>query len=248
MNNSAKLILLAVSGLLLASCAQRQYQPTAGEIQRNNSVQIENSAQSRLRQCTETAEAIPEVGANAKLVDSQVLNLKVDSPNRLELMTSEARITEVQKKALLAYLAATQSCRTGIKNDLSQIPPLFTLIDVYQGEMEILYARLISRKVTIGEANQQRAQLFSKLRTDYSAATQNLNSQFNSQISQELQARQQEDSQRRALAAQYLMNQQAIQSQQNIANQQRLQNQMNQNRPVTTNCNRFGNQVNCTSY
>lgn len=248
MNKSTKLAFLALSTLLLASCAQRQYQPTATQMQRDNLVQIENAAQKQYFNCVGSARVNPEIAPSYKIVDEQVIYQNPDSPSKLNLMASNAKITEPQKKALLTYLGAVRPCRTAAISDLKSLPTLAVLHENYQGDMDILYSKLISKKITIGEANQQTAQIFAKLKVDYTAATQNINNQYSSQINQELQARQQEESQRRAIAAQYMMNQQAIQAQQNIANQQNLQNQMNLNKPVTTNCNRVGNQVNCTSY
>lgn len=248
MNKMEKIALFALSTLLLTSCAQRQYQPTAGEIQRGNSVQTENLAIKTYNSCFESAMTRPDIAPSYKIVDEQVAFQVFNSPNKLALMSSAAKITEPQKKALLTFLGAIQSCRTGVVSDLRSLPTLAVIYENYQGDLDILYSKLISKKITIGEANQQKSQLFSKLKADYTTATQNLNNQYNSQINQEMQARQQEDAQRRAIAAQYMMNQQAIQAQQNIANQQRLQNQINQNKSITTNCNRFGNQVNCTSY
>ena len=75
-----------------------------------------------------------------------------------------------------------------------------------------------------------------KLKSEYANGIAAMNNQYYQQVNQENQARQAEDMQRRAIAAQYLMNMQNINAAQ----------QMN-NRPVTTNCNRFGNQVNCTT-
>lgn len=251
---------LVVSLLALVGCVQRPYIPqmTPAQSARENSVNAVNGAMSRVSACSEgLRETKPafdgdkrdlSLAPSVNLVDKDVLFAKDDSPNKVALMSSSAKISPAQKKALLDYIQANQKCRAIIKNELSGYPALVTIYENYYGDIDILYSKLISREITIGDANRQKAQLLSKLKTDYASVTGAMNDRFNAQINQEVQAAQADAAQRRAIAAQYLMNQQQIQSQQNIANQQNLQNQINQNKPVTTNCNRYGNQVNCTSY
>lgn len=245
--NAMKFLIAVASMSILTACAPWQYQLTPAEAAMDRTSKTHESAQIRNEACFASALANPEIAPSYKIVEEQIIFTRLDSQNKLSLMSSNAKITEPQKKALLTFLTAVRPCQNEIINDLKTIPSLSAILSNYDGDLDILYSNLISQKITIGEANQQKSKLVSKRRTDYAAAIQNLNNQLYTQINQESQA----NNQRRAVAAQFLMNQQAINAQQNLQyqqNQQNLLNQMNQNNPVTTRCNLFGNQVNCTSY
>lgn len=245
--------LLLVTAGLLAGCIQRPYVPQMSPAQSNMEARKSQlvSAQAILKSCGErlrNPDLNRKVAQSFAIVDNSVFFEKEDSPNKLTLMSSDAKITESQKKALLEVVTASQECRAGMKENLASFPVLLPVYENFYGEMDIVYANLISKKTTIGQANQEKAKLMSKSKTDYANGINSMNNQYSQQINQENQARQAEDMQRRAIAAQYLMNQQSINAAQQMNNQNQLNNQINSNKPVTTNCNKFGNQVNCTSY
>lgn len=246
MNKCKKIFSITVCLVGISGCAQHQYVPTQSEINKNNSINTVNAAQVNLKTCQDGVRGSgqnPKTLAAIEIVDKQVIYANADSPNKLELMSSTAKINDKQKNALLESISAFQKCREGIKSDLRSFQTLAVTYENFYGEMDIVYAQLISKKITIGDANTQKSQLALKAKTAYTTATSNLDNQYNSAINQEQQARQAEEMQRRALATQYLMNQQAISAQQQI-NQQ---NQINNNRPVNTNCYKIGNSVNCTT-
>ena len=210
-----------------------------------------SSAQSRFKTCTENLrnpDVNKKIASSVAIVDNEIFFQKDDSPNKVTLMASNTKLSETQKKALLELISASQECRNGIKQGLASFPALLPAYENFYGEMDIVYANLISKKITIGQANQEKAKLTAKAKTDYANGIASMDNQFRQQHNQEMQARQAEDMQRRAIAAQYLMNQQSINAAQQMNNQNQLNNQIMNNKPVTTNCNKFGNQVNCTSY
>jgi hypothetical protein len=245
-------LLLVMSGLL-AGCIQRPYIPQMSPAQSNMEArksQLE-SALGNLKSCGErirNPELNKKTAQSFVIVANSVFFDKDDSPNKITLMSSDAKITEPQKKALLEVVTASQECRSIIKEGLRSFPALSPSYDNFYGEMDIVYANLLSKKITIGQANQEKSKLVAKAKAEYMNGISAMNNQYGQQVNQENQARQAEDMQRRAIAAQYLMNQQSINAAQQMNNQNQLNNQINNNKPVTTNCNRFGNQVNCTSY
>lgn len=248
-----KILSSLICSIIIAGCVQRPYVPqmsqAQSEVERKKN--LLDSGQARFKACTENlrnTDSNKKLASSVALVDNEVLFREDNSPNKVALMSSNAKITETQKKALLELISASQECRNLVRQSLSSFPALLPSYENFYGEMDIVYANLISKKITIGQANQEKAKLLAKAKSEYASGISSMDNQFRQQHNQEMQARQAEDMQRRAIAAQYLMNQQQIQSQQNIANQQMLQNQINSNKPVTTNCNRYGNQVNCTSY
>ncbi|MBT8562014.1 hypothetical protein G6717_05460 [Polynucleobacter paneuropaeus] len=242
--------------LAFSGCAQHQYNsvtptqgynsvtPTQGQYQSlQNTVRDAERSSKVCNENLRSSEINPESASAVNLVDKQVLFVKDDSANKVELMASSAKITDVQKKALLQYVSAQQFCRNALKRDMQSVPTLLVSFENYFGDMDIVYAKLISKQITIGQANQEKARLIAKVKSDYSTAAQGLDSRYTQQINQEAQAAQAKAAQRRAIAAQYIMNQQNINAQQ----QMNYQNQLNNNRPVNTTCSKYGNQVNCTS-
>lgn len=240
--------LLLIATSLMSGCMQRnnlpQMSPAQSEMEYKKS--IINAYQVESKKCQDNlrnSDTNKKVASAVNIVDSDVLFVRDDSPNKISLMSSNAKISEPQKKALLEYLSANQECRNIVKERLHSFQALSLSYENFFGEMDIVYANLISKKITIGQANQERAKLMTKGKTDYANGIAALNNQYSQQINQENQVRQAEDMQRRAIASQYLMNLQNINAQQQI----NYQNQLNNNRPVNTNCTRYGNQVNCTS-
>lgn len=245
-------LLLVITGLLVG-CVQRPYIPQMSPAQSNMEARKSqlSSAQGIYKSCGErlrNPDLNKKLAQSYVIVDNSILFDGEDSPNKLTLMSSDAKITEPQKKALLEAVTASQECRTGLKQNMASFPALLPAYENFFGEMDIVYANLLTKKITIGQANQEKAKLAAKAKTEYMNGISAMNNQYSQQVNQENQARQAEDMQRRAIAAQYLMNQQSINAAQQMNNQNQLNNQINNNKPVTTNCNRFGNQVNCTSY
>jgi hypothetical protein len=81
------------------------------------------SAQSNFNTCTENLRnpnINKKVAASTVIVDNEVFFRKDDSPNKVTLMSSNAKITETQKKALLDLISASQECRNGIKQGLAR--------------------------------------------------------------------------------------------------------------------------------
>lgn len=249
-NNLAVIIL----SVIVAGCTQSNYQQRSpAQAARDMSISTVNTAFSKQIVCNDNLREgkliigdgsfNPALKDAAKIVDQEVFVRSENSPNKLELMSSTAKISQKQIKAVLDLYTAAGYCRNILRESLKDYPALLAAVNNRYGENDVIYSKLISKKITIGEANQELAQAFTRYRTEYTAAINNLNNQYNNQINQEIQAAQAEEMQRRALASQYLMNQQAINAQQRM-NQQ---NQMNNRLPVQTNCYKIGNSMNCTS-
>jgi len=229
------LLLSLVCVLTMIGCAQRQYQAPQNTYAQDQSARLRDASNewsNSVQACLVKNKANPSV----ELVYSEVLYQNDNSPNKVALMSSAVKITEKQKKAVLEYLALNQPCRAIDAQYKYSLPTIVAIKSAYFGDMDIIYARLLSREITIGQANREKASRGSKLMADTTAASQDIDNKLNAQHSQEVQSAQADAAQRRAIAAQYLMNMQNINAQQ----------QMN-NKPINTTCNRFGNQVNCTT-
>jgi len=221
--------------LVLVGCAQHQYQAPQDTYAQQQSARLRgqsNEWNMAKQTCISNLKANPSV----QLVYAEVFYENNSSPNKVELMSSTAKVTEKQKKAVLEYLSLNQACRAIDTQYGNSFPTIVSAMSAYYGDMDIVYAKLLSKEITIGQANREKTTRLSKLNSDTTNASQEIDNKLSSQHNQEVQATQAQDAQRRAIAAQYLINLQNINAQQ----------QMN-NKPVNTTCNRYGNQVNCTT-
>lgn len=255
MKKITPLLFAAIS--FLVGCAN-QIQPitetsTQGERRLESAKRISTHEQSKLTKCSDNLrdpKVNPATALAYKVVDSDIIFRNEDAPNKITLMTTTAKINKRQIAYLLESIQPFQKCRTQIKEGLSMYPILLAPYENYYGEMDVVYSRLISGQITIGEANRQKAALVLKATNENTTAQERLTAKYANESDKEMQGRQAvmqaqqaEDMQRRAIASQYLMNLQNINAQQ----QMNYQNQINNNRPINTNCTRYGNQVNCTS-
>lgn len=252
--------LLLLAPIILLGCTNNQYSATSldgstqGERRLEGSKRIYAYEQNKLTKCSDSlrnSSENPSSAAAFKVIDAEVFYRQEDSPNKLALMSSEKKINKKQSALLLEGVQSFQKCRLGIKEGLSMYPTLLSPFENYYGEMDVVYSKLISGQITIGEANRQQSQLALKAKNEFTSNSTALAARYNADSNREVQAIQAEerakqaaDLQRRAIAAQYLMNQQAINAQQQI-NQQ---NQLNNQKPIRTNCTNFGTgMISCTS-
>lgn len=241
-----KTIILLGFIIALGGCAGGAFAPQTSLAQRNmdhNRSWI-NDYNSRAQTCFNNlrdANTNENLAKQVAIVDNEVFFVSDASPNKIILMASTSNITEIQAKALLEAITAGQECRVIKKQAFVMSPELGIAFNNWIGEMDIVYANLLSKMITIGQANQEKTKLNLKLQSENASAIASMNNQFGKQINYENQI-QRDNMQRYAVAAQFILNQQAI-----------YQNQINNqilNKPVITNCNRSwsGSQINCITY
>ena len=92
--------------------------------------------------------------ADALLVDSQIISVTRNNPHAKALFSSPDKLTDQQAKALANYLVEANSCRPIALEGLS--PEMTSLYQEFFKKIDGVYADLISRKITIGVANQER--------------------------------------------------------------------------------------------
>lgn len=149
------------------------------------------------------------------------------------MMTIGDRATEEDKPVIAAWVNARQECiRLGDAWSMEYRHPQIRVIAAGAfGGFLAASADLYAGKITYGEFATARQQLLSQVQRDAANVVQRLDEQQSAS-----------DEQRKNRAMMYLLNQQrqapAFQPQQPYQPP----------RPTTTNCYRFGNQINCTSY
>lgn len=174
------------------------------------------------------------------LRDKIAINLR---PNQLplEMLSNAAFPTEDEKQTLGVWVVARQACMdAGEAFRARYAPPEYRAnMASNVNRVKLLAAKLYAKQITYGEFNQMRAE--NSLDSQRTMAT------LQQREREAMAARAAEDQARRdaavGAAIQNMQTQQLIQQQQQLQNQQLLQ----QNMPRTTNCQRWGNQVNCTT-
>lgn len=157
------------------------------------------------------------------LRDKIAINIKAERPS-MEMLTNSTVPTDEEKRLLETWVAARETCfdlGTSFRSQYS--PPEYqaTLLGAHT-RVNMLTAKLYAGQITYGE--------FNELRADNSV----------------------EGQQRLATIIQRARDADAAKKAQEQARRdatlQNIQQQLQQNRPRTTNCRRFGNQVDCTTY
>ena len=93
----------------------------------------------------------------AKVVNNELFEIVPKSDHKMNLFTTENKITDEEAKALTAYLASTNQCRA-----ISSHFPVPELAGIYQNfysQVDVVYQNLLSRKISIGEANKEKYEL-----------------------------------------------------------------------------------------
>ena len=92
-----------------------------------------------------------------ELIDKEVLFLRIDIKNVEKLVKSTTTLNDEQEKALKNFRNSLLRCRV-----LSKQFPLPAMVEAYQNyyqQIDQIYDDLLSRKITIGEANQKKLKL-----------------------------------------------------------------------------------------
>ena len=230
--------------IFLAGCATNSNQTQAWHLNDSNKKLLEGArvAGSACGSALDQTEA-------GKIVINQILFDTPTSSNKFELMSSQAKLNQIQKDALKSYLTRVPECRQPLLAAYSRVDPVLAgVANRYYSKMDAIYLALLDDKFTIGDANRAKDKAIQERDSEFSAA--------NAQYVQRLQAMDNDEYAQRqrnaAIMLPLLMQQNAI----NAQNQQNFYNQQMQNirsntpvyvPPVNTTCQAVGNQINCIS-
>ena len=187
--------------LLTMGCAQ-QITPASQE---QNNAKIFNAAiiqsAQRATQCLEEISKNPSV----QYVYATILFENPTSPNKIELLASTAKLADSQKKYLLEFYSQIQGCRPIITAGLSNYPSIISTFNRGFGDSDILFADLLAKRITIGEANTEKVKLIGKTIEDTTSAVAAIRIGYTTQYNQDMNRQEAEDNSKRAIAAGYLM-------------------------------------------
>jgi hypothetical protein len=148
----------------------------------------------------------------------------------LPQIMDQNRATDVEVAAILAWHSQIQVCRKAFLDEVGRLTPAVVPIFAAQfTEGDNSLVDLIQRKESWGEHEKRMAAAHDEAVSRNAAETQRINAGLQQSSEAELQRRQQAG----AAILQYVQTQEMINS---------------MNRPVFTNCNAFGNSVNCISH
>lgn len=154
MKNIFKLSLLAI--VFLGGCAANNTSPNPVQVV-NASAPISKAVpvhsadvSKRLNDCIIKSNQ----SADALLVDSQIISVTRNNPHAKALFSSADKLTDQQAKALANYLSEANLCRPIALEGLT--PEMTSLYNEFFRKIDVVYADLIARKITIGVANQER--------------------------------------------------------------------------------------------
>lgn len=177
-----------------------------------------------------------------ELIQSKIAIRERPENASLEMLSNKAYPTPEERQVLSDWKEARDACSALGASFRAQYAPLDFQANLNTNLIRVnaLIAQLYGGEMTYGEFNRARAENAGRSAQAIAAVAQR-------ERDANAAAAAQEEQNRRAavgMALQNMQTQQAIQQQNQIQQQQMLQ----MNRPRTTNCQRIGTQMNCTTY
>jgi len=229
--------------LTLVGCETNRPIPTQAQNEDDRLSQQVVSARAAEKACADEMEKDQDY----KRTYEEILYKRNDSPNKFDLMTNKYKLSEDQVDVLKRFIRLNVKCREVGIEALRGSPYLSVTLKIYNA-FDATYLKLLKGEITIGEANERRAEAIMQAQADWEKVKGDVSARLNQMHNNEVNDR----NQRAAAMLPYLMQQQQNQQmQQQLWYQQQMQAITN-NRPVlvtptTTNCTRLGDQVNCTT-
>ena len=143
------LLLTTIGMVSLTYCQNAMFQATPEPTVRQQISETQKQFANCINQTKKSDEA--------KVVNNELFEIVPKSDHKMNLFTTENKITDEEARALTAYLASTNQCRA-----ISSHFPVPELAGIYQNfynQVDLVYENLLSRKISIGEANKEKYEL-----------------------------------------------------------------------------------------
>jgi len=224
--NRAKIFLLSVAALLLSACAtqaQLQYQQMSTNMEQTKNV-------------TDACQANMEKNDAYQRL-AQTLILKDNDVEALKKMMINRYATKEEKEDLIEVYALLESCRSIVLKGMEKVHPDYVaLYSSFFAEDDEISLRLLKDEITIGRANELYEKMLVELIEKHTAVAKALGKWLDDSHYAEMEIIQRNS----AALQQTLYQQQLLRQNQQAINAAR--------QPVRTNCNAWGNSINCRSY
>lgn len=234
-----KFCVIAISsvGILITGC--QSYQPTGAEVKATKMQSVDSQVKSAQSSCMSKLNAEPTV----ILTNQEILINDLNAPNKFELLTNKNKISDKQKVILSRAITLLQNCNTVAVDGYRDIPILRVTYQTHYSSLDVIYKKLLTREVTIGDANQMKLDAMTKFHQDLVSANKIISDEYKADYNNEIAARDR-DRQARIAAYSAFVQQQQTQQLINQQNQNAIRNSM----PTQTNCYKSGNNISCSSY
>lgn len=192
MGNYIKLISLLLFGTIsLVGCANKPFVSQA-QLQERAIISQYNDALAFANECSDKYKN----NADFLTTHAEISVKGLNPPNKIELMSSNKKLTNNQKKVFQSFIKLRDECSQGVLSRLNG-SPFYGLFQSRDTSLGIIEAGLISDQISIGEFNIKKIELTQKLLNDVASLQQQLSSQFAQSHAAEAAA----ESNRRATAA-----------------------------------------------
>jgi hypothetical protein len=175
----ASMILLSACANLNNSQHQTQTQTQTQTRAQQQSSQIYNKINAsnvEARACNDKARETP-----AGLIVSQSILVYSDTqPNKFDLLSSKAKLTQPQQKALKELLSITSKCRQ-IRIVGHAGTPLQSILIKSDADRDLVYTKLLTGKLSVGDANAELRRIHLQTRDALTAAGSDLNRKLQDQ-------------------------------------------------------------------
>ena len=173
---------------LVAACApiqqQQSYQAPAQTQAQSQASQIQSRIQAGNRGSLECSKANAATPAG-EIVIKNILVLSESQPNKFDLLSSRARLTEPQKKAFKEYLSKNADCRAKKLAGFSGTP-YQSIQSKADADKDLVYTKLLTGQLTVGDANTTLKQINMQLADAFKASAADLNRSLQNQSNAEI--------------------------------------------------------------
>jgi hypothetical protein len=149
MNNTFNACLLATVLLISSIPAAFSQQNLSAKEQLQNYNADVDSTFKEVQWCVD----VLNKSQSKQIINDGVFGFHDDNPNKLKFLSSDDKLTDTQRNALVEYAGFQKKCRTPILKGFVKYPSIVSTLQTFTNEQDIVYADLIAKKITIGQAN-----------------------------------------------------------------------------------------------
>jgi hypothetical protein len=182
-----RVAIISTSCLFVSACApiqQQTYQAPAQTQAQIQAAQIRSNLQNANSASTACAKAARESSAG-QIVAKNILVMDEAQPNKFDLLSSKARLTEAQKTAFKQFLTASAECRKKRLDGLAGTSSQSIQIKV-NSDKDLVYTKLLTGQMTVGDANMALKQINMQASDAFRAADASRNQALQSQSNAEI--------------------------------------------------------------
>jgi hypothetical protein len=239
-----KYAILSTVSILLAGCVttQPQAQRTFAQIEQDRVTSTLRDVRVKLQSCLDDVKKTESY----RRFHDEILFEADDSQNRFVLLANKGTYNREQIDFVIATLPTITKCR-GIMSEGYRGTPFHTTVLRHHNESDLLYIKVIRGDVSISEANQEKARLLGRWKTEWAESARDFDTKLRQMHEAEIAGRRQAANEMWSV---FMQQQQIQQAQQQQLYQQQMQYFNSRpvlSNPTTTTCNNIFNQLVCTT-